>query len=98
MAPMVRPVPRRMGRRLVSPATKVILPPVVGFVLLAGNASTNLFVGAGRTESAFFLVLPSIVLFAAFAVAGFQPRRPTRKRANPPAPSHVAAPLPPHFV
>src|SRR2546430_14659776 len=72
MAPMVRPVPRRMGRRLVSPATKVILPPVVGFVLLAGNAATYLFVGAGRTESAFFLVVPSVVLFAAFAVGGFQ--------------------------
>ncbi|TLZ68021.1 MAG: hypothetical protein E6K12_02625 [Methanobacteriota archaeon] len=82
MAPMVRPVPRRMGRRLVSPATKVILPPVVGFVLLAGNAATNLFVGAGRTESAFFLVVPSIVLFAAFAVGGFQLVRRTVNRTS----------------
>ena len=93
IAPTARPARSRIGRRLVSPAAKAILPPVLGFVLLLGNASTNLFVGTATTQPAFFQVLPAIVVFAAFAVAGFQLMRRTTNRTNDLVVSMLVAPV-----
>src|SRR5207244_1941323 len=69
LASTARPAKSRIGRRLVSPVARAVLPPVLGFALLLGNASTNLFVGTTTTQPAFFQVLPAIVVFAAFGVA-----------------------------
>jgi len=93
LAPMARPAKSRLGRRLVSPAAKAILPPVLGFILLLGNASTNLFVGAERTRSAMLQVLPATAVFAAFVVAGFQLMRRTMTRANDLVVSMLVAPV-----
>src|SRR5207253_2146848 len=93
IAPTARPARSPIGRRLVAPAAKAILPPVLGFVLLLGNASTNLFVGTATTQTAFFQVLPAIGLFAAFAVAGFQLTRRTTNRANDLIVSMLVAPV-----
>src|SRR5207244_5424743 len=82
LAPTARPARSRIGRRLVSPAAKGILPPVLGFALLLGNASTNLFVGTATTEPATFQVLPAIVVFAGFEAAGFELMRRTTNQTN----------------
>src|SRR5439155_1308742 len=62
LASTARPAKSRIGRRLVSPMAKAVLPPVLGFALLLGNASTNLFVGTATTQPAFFQVLPAIMV------------------------------------
>jgi hypothetical protein len=93
IVPLARPAKRRIGRRIVSPVTRAILPPALGFVLLIGNASTNLFVGAVGTQPGFLPVLPSIVVFAAFAVAGFQLVRRTTNRTNDLVVSMLVSPI-----
>ena len=93
LASTARPAKSRIGRRLVSPVARAVLPPVLGFALLLGNASTNLFVGTATTQPAFFQVLPAIVVFAAFGVSGFQLTRRTTNRANDLMVSMIVAPV-----
>jgi len=93
IAPMARPAKRRIGRPIVGPATRLILPPAVGFFLLLENASAGLFVGTGETRPALLLVLPSLLVFAAFAVGGLQILRRTTNRANDLIVSMLVAPV-----
>jgi hypothetical protein len=93
IAPMARPAKRRIGRRLVSPATRAMIPPAVGFVLLLGNASTSLFVGTAGTQPALVQVLPAILVIAGFAVVGLQLVRRTTNRANDLIVSMLVAPV-----
>ncbi|HKW42968.1 MAG TPA: hypothetical protein VJP06_02165, partial [Thermoplasmata archaeon] len=59
---MVRPVRRRIGRRLVSPASRAILPPALAVAALVANARTSLFAGTLGTQPAFLWILPPIGL------------------------------------
>jgi hypothetical protein len=93
IAPMARPVRRRIGRRIVSPATKAVLPPALGLAAMLGNASTNLFVGTARTQPAFLQVLPALVVFAVSSVVGLQLVRRTTNRTNDLVVSMIAAPV-----
>src|SRR5438552_1646370 len=82
IAPLAKPAKRRLGKGLVRPASKIFLPPVLGFFLLISNSTVVLFVGTIRTPPAFFLVLPALVGFAAFAIVGLQMVRRTTNRTN----------------
>src|SRR5207249_1164496 len=72
IAPIAKPAKRRLGKGLVRPASKIFLPPVLGFFLLITNSTVVLFVGTNRTPPAFFLILPALFGFAAFAIVGLQ--------------------------
>ena len=82
IAPIAKPAKRRLGKGLVRPASKIFLPPVLGFFLLISNSTVVLFVGTIRTPPAFFLILPALFGFAAFAIVGLQMVRRTTNRAN----------------
>ncbi len=82
IAPIAQPAKRRLGKGLVRPASKIFLPPVLGFFLLITNSTMVLFVGTIRTPPAFFLILPALFGFAAFAIVGLQMVRRTTNRTN----------------
>ena len=82
IGPLAKPAKRRIGTGLVRPASKIFLPPVLGFFLLLTNSTVVLFVGTIRTPPAFFLVLPALFVFASFAIVGLQMVRRTTNRAN----------------
>src|SRR5439155_12408 len=77
IAPIAKPAKRRLGKGLVRPASKIFLPPVLGFFVLITNSTIVLFVGTIRTPPAFFLILPALFGFAAFAIVGLQMVRRT---------------------
>jgi len=93
IAPMSRPARIRIGRRLVSPATHVILPPAVGVVVILANAQTSLFAGALPTQAAFLALQPAIAVLTAFVLAGYQLVRRTSNRANDLVTSMLVAPV-----
>lgn len=82
IAPMFRPAKRRIGTRLVTPASRAILPPAAAIVVLIANAGTGLFAGAFGTQTGFLQVLPAIAIAASFTVIGYQIVRRTSNRAN----------------
>src|SRR5207237_4849205 len=63
-------------------ASKIFLPPALGFFLLLTNSTVVLFVGTIRTPPAFFLTLPALFVFASFAIVGLQMVRRTTNRTN----------------
>jgi len=93
IAPMSRPARVRVGRRLVSPATHVILPPAVGVVVILANAQGSLFAGALPTQPAFLALLPAFAVLTAFVLAGYQLVRRTSNRANDLVTSMLVAPV-----
>lgn len=93
LASASRPVPRRIGRRLVSPVTRAIGPAAIGFVLVLGNASTSLFAGTLGTQPGFLSLLPFIGVLAVFVIIGLQIVRRTTNRVNDLIVSMLAAPV-----
>lgn len=93
LASASRPIPRRIGRRLVSPVTRAVVPVAIGFVLVLGNASTSLFAGTVGTRPGFISLLPAIGVLAAFGVVGFQIVRRTTNRVNDLILSMLTAPI-----
>ncbi len=93
VAPMGRPASLRLGRRLVSPATRAMVPPAIGVAVVLGNAWTSLFAGAVGTQPGLLAVLPAIGVLAAFVLAGYQIVRRTTNRVNDLVVSMLVAPV-----
>lgn len=79
---MHRPSPVRLGRRRVSPASRVLVVPALVVAVLAVNARTSLFAGVLPTQGSLFLILPAVLAFVAFAFVGFQLLRRTTNLSN----------------
>ncbi len=79
---MRKPVPRRLGRRLVSPANPALLVPAVALGALLLNGRISLFAGAIGTQGALLSVLPAVAILVAFVLVGYQLLRRTANRAN----------------
>ncbi len=82
LVPMRRPARLPPGRRVVSPASRVLLVPAVGFAALWVNGRTSLFVGVLGTQDALVTILPAVAVLIAFAFVGYQLLRRTANRAN----------------
>lgn len=93
IASMARPAKRRIGRRLVTPVSRAILPPVIAVAVLVANARTSIFTGVLGTQPAFLWILPAIAVVAALAVVGYQMVRRTSNRANDLIVSMLIAPV-----
>jgi hypothetical protein len=92
IGPAARRPTRRIGRRLVSPAARTFIPPLVGVLVVVGNSGRGLFVGAAGTQPALLGVLPVILLIAALAVIGLQLLRRTTNRMSDVVVSMLIAP------
>lgn len=93
LATMARPVPRRPGRRIATPLTRVVLVPAIGLLVIFGNAGNGLFVGAVGTQAGLILLLPAILTIAALVVLGVQLVRRTTNRASDLIVSMLTAPI-----
>ncbi len=88
-----RPARVRIGRRLVSPAPRVLLIPAIAFGGLFLNSRTSVFAGAAGTQPALLtIVLPGIAILVGFALVGYQLVRRTSNRANDLLVAMLAAP------
>ncbi len=82
LVPMRRPARLRLGRRVVSPASRVLLVPAVAFAVLWMNGRTSLFAGVLGTQGGLETILPALAVLVAFAFVGYQLLRRTANRAN----------------
>ena len=93
LATMSRPVPRRLGRRLANPLTRVLLVPAIGFLVILENVGNGLFVGAVGTQGGLIQILPAILAIAALVVVGVSLLRRTTNRASDLIVSMLTAPI-----
>jgi hypothetical protein len=82
LAPRVRPARVRPGRRLVSPAGRVLLVPALAFAALWVNGRTSVFVGVVGTQGDLVAMFPAIAILVGFAIMGYQLLRRTTNRGN----------------
>lgn len=90
---LARPATLRVGRRLVTPIARSVVPPTIGAAAILVNGGAAVFAGTAPTQPAFLRILPGIFVLAAFAVAGYQLVRRTTNRANDLVVSMLIAPV-----
>lgn len=93
LLPVALPRRRRTDRRRASPVARAAIPPALGLLVVLGNRGNGLFVGAAGTQPGLLSVLPAVLVFAAFAVAGFQLLRRTTNRMADVVAAMLVAPI-----
>jgi hypothetical protein len=93
LATMARPVPRRVGHRIASPLTRIVIPPAIGLLVVLGNTGNGLFTGAVSTQAGLIQVLPAILTIAALVILGVQIVRRTTNRMSDLIVSMLVAPI-----
>jgi hypothetical protein len=93
LATMARPVPRRVGQRIASPLTRIVIPPAIGLLVIVGNLGNGLFVGSMGTQAGLIQVLPAILAIAILVILGVQLVRRTTNRASDLIVSMLVAPI-----
>ena len=93
LVPRRRPSRPRPGKRLVVPASRVLLVPAIALAALWVNGQTSLFVGVAGTQAALVTVLPAVAVLVAFAFLGFQLVLRTTNRASDLVLSMLTAPV-----